>query len=233
MSSGSWPLTLAAVSLVLSAAQPSANGGPLIEDDRQWFDSENGRFFAVPGPKKKSTIVFRRMGPPGAVERVWEMPGWLDSPFLSDDGEYLVWCRGGPSGRRRKVDEVMVSIFSRGAPVAVVRLNQIVMDVAKMGPHPTAWYPWGDCKGFVGLHDFSLLTLESRRLIYEVTTGKLVEEVFVDRGKPRSETTMDDLWDEPPIGRTLPTSGRKAAPPETCCREGTGGRPANPRAPAP
>lgn len=216
MSPRSWPLVLAAVSLALSAAQSAANGGPLMTDDRQSFDSQNGRFFAVPGPKKKSTIIFRRNGSePGSVEQLWEMPGWLDWPDLSDDGEYLAWCRGGPSGRRSKSDEVMVSIFSRSGLVAAIPLRDLVLDPKKLALTLARSFPWGHCKGFVGLHDYSLLTLESRRLIYDVTTGKLAEEVFVDRGKPRSKTTMDDLWDEPPIGRTLPTSGRKAPPPET------------------
>jgi hypothetical protein len=111
----------------------------------------------------------------------------------------------------------MVSVFRRGTLVSAIRLDQIVVDPTSMGPSRTAPYPWGECKGFVSLHDFSLLTLESRRLIYDVTTGGLVESVFVDRGKPPSKTTMDDLWDDPPVGRTLRATGGATAPREACC----------------
>jgi hypothetical protein len=180
------------------------------------------------GPRGKSTIVFRRLGPgPKAVEKLWEMPGWISEPELSDDGEYLVWCREGPSGPRRRLDEVMVSIFRKGSLVSAIRLNQIVLDPRKMGPRPTGAYPWGACKGFVGLHDYSLVTRESRRLIYDVTTGELVEAVFVDRGKPASQTTMDDLWDDPPVGRTLHRSEDNPASLEPCCG-GNGGTSAAP-----
>jgi hypothetical protein len=197
-------LVVVMASGALSEARADPQHCPLIEDDRKSFDSANRRFFATAGPRGKSTIVFRRLGPgPKDVEKFWEMPGWISEPELSDDGEYLVWCRGGPSGPRRRLDEVMVSIFRKGSLVSVIRLNQIVLDPMKMGPRPTGAYPWGACKGFVGLHDYSLATVESRRLIYDVTTGELVEAVFVDRGKPASQTTMDDLWDDPPVGRTL------------------------------
>jgi hypothetical protein len=225
---GGSALAVLAATLSLSVARAAPQRGPLMEDDRQSFDSENGRFFAVPGPKKRSTIVFRRLGSgQKATEKLWEMPGWLNWPYLSDDGEYLVWCRGGPSAPRRKLDEVMVSIFGRRGLLVGIRLSQLISDPTMLAKTVARGSAWGDCKGFVGLHDFSLLTLESRRLIYDVTTGALAEAVFVDRGKPRSETTMDDLWDEPPIGRTSPSSGRPPGP------SGGGGRPGNPRVPGP
>jgi hypothetical protein len=220
-----------AASLALSTARADPQRCPLIGDDRESFDSANGKVFAAPGPKQKSTLVFRRLGSAAeAVEKLWEMPGWHPWSYVSDDGEYLVWCLGMPSGRRRRPDEVMVSVFRRGTLVTAIRLNQIVVDPTSMGPSRTAAYPWGECKGFVALHDFSLLTLESRRLIYDVTTGELVEAVFVDRGKPPSETTMDDLWDDPPMGRTLPGTVSATPRREACCagrgRPGTAEQPA-------
>lgn len=221
-------LAVVGAALALSTAHAQPQHSPLIDDDWKWFESSNRSYVALAGPKKRSTIVFHRLAPGSKeTEKIWEMPGWDMWSYLSDDGDYVVRCGVDPAGPRTKPTDPMVSIFKRGTLIKGIRLDEIVTGPSPFW-HTRRWLAWGHCKGFVGLHDYSLVTLESRRLIYDVTTGKLVENVLVDRGKPASETTMDDLWSDPPVGRTVPGAQSK---PEPRRADGTGGASAEARAP--
>jgi len=161
---------------------------PLIEDRDPRIDSANGRFFAVPGPEKKSALVFRRDGPDGRV-KLWEMKGWPYAGYLDDDGESFAVGDWDVHVLKRgyRGDEVIVSFYRRGELIKSLRVADILRRPKNLGSPSEGGYHWGTWVGFVGLHRFALDTAEGRRLIYDVTTGSLVEATATqahDTGDP-------------------------------------------------
>jgi len=181
--------TVAVMAIVIGALPVTGRAdAPLIEDPDPRMESANGRFFAVPGPNQRSTLVFRRDGSHGRV-KLWEMRGWPYAGYLDDDGEYVAagdWdvqvLRRGYSG-----DEVIVSFYRRGDLIKSLRVTDILRRPKNLGAPSEAGYHWGAWVGFVGLHRFALETAEGRRLVYDVTTGGLVETAATrppDTGDP-------------------------------------------------
>ena len=149
---------------------------PILDDGPIEVHSRNRLFVARPGPKEKSTRVYREVlgAPP---EFLWEMPGWENKSYLSNDGEFLVVgyqggsdlpLEGGP-------DEVMLKFFKGGHLLGQVRLRDLVRDPSKMRKSVSHKF-WGKYAGFVGPTRFAVDTFEVRRLVFDVTTGKQVAD---------------------------------------------------------
>jgi hypothetical protein len=141
------------------------------------IDSKNKRFQALPGPGDTSTVVRRRLGPK-TTEKVWAKPGWNPVAFLSDDGEYLVTGYEGNNllNHKHAPDEVMLTFFRRGAVIGSIRLNEIILDEKHLEVTDSGVF-WGFYEGFLASHRLAVDTVEQRRLVYDVTTGALVQVV--------------------------------------------------------
>jgi hypothetical protein len=138
--------------------------------------SSNRQFYAVPaGAKSTVTRVFRNLGPRRS-EKVWEKRGWNYVTNISDDGEYLVTGYDGNNvlDRNYTPDTVMLTFYRRSTPVRSVPLREIIVDVKRMAEWHEG-FEWGFYRGFVAEHQFAVDTAEDRRLVYDVTTGALVE----------------------------------------------------------
>lgn len=178
---GQWRV-LAVIGLVACAvgsAAPAARAdAPLIDDGADRFTSKDGRVFAVPGPKRKTTVVFRkRTGK--TPEKLWDMPGWPYAAFLTDDGEYMAIAdpRASILPRDYTPDQIVVSFFKRSTLIKAVRLDEVLVDAKSMGSPSESGYTWGWWTGLIGPHSFALDTVENRRLVYDVATGKLTEVI--------------------------------------------------------
>lgn len=165
-----------ALFLILAIPSPqSVHAGPWLLYDDVPAESANKRFFATEGPKQRSTLVFRRVGQKGH-EKIWEVPEWSPALFLTDDGDYLVVGYAGANllEHHYKRDQVMVSFYRRGRLLNVVRLNQIMVDLKHLQVTDSG-VAWGFFAGLIDHHRFAVDTVEHRRLIYDVTTGALVD----------------------------------------------------------
>jgi hypothetical protein len=141
------------------------------------ISSANKRFYAAPGPGGKSTLVFERIGPK-RTKKIWEKPDWTHVTFLSDDGEYMVTGYEGNNllRHRHAPDEVMLEFYRRGTLLRSIRLNQIIQSHGRLEVADSGVF-WGFYEGFLSMHRFAVDTIEQRRLIYDVTTGSLVQVV--------------------------------------------------------
>lgn len=167
----------------LRAAEVDWNCCPLIVPDGDVIRSANQRYFAVPGPKEKSTGVFFRVGP-RFVQRLWSVASWDPARMLSDDGKYLVDCHFSRQGQNFKPDEALVSIYEDGHSARTINFARIDHDLG----HPL-WLPSSCsvldlCRGFSSLHRFVLQTIDGERLEYDIATGALVSLTIVTPTKP-------------------------------------------------
>ena len=187
--------TLVVLAGLLIAETTVRADAPLIDDGRLEIESRNKQFVASPGPKGKSTLVFRRVL--GAkADLLWQMPRWLANPYLSDDGECMVDAYVGvnlvPLHYDR--DQVMMTFYKTGKLVGTVRLRELIRDFSHL-KRSVSNYTWGDFTGFVSPNRFAVDTVEERRLEFDATTGKLV----ADEPSPKpSVQTSDDALPEPP-----------------------------------
>lgn len=181
---GVLPLAVFAIVFAMWAPSAAADAPFLVDADR--IDSRNHAFFAVPGPDQKSTRVFRRTKAGPAVQE-WSMPTWSVMGYLSNDGNYLVSVYPGVNilAVDYKPDDVMLAIRNRGKPVRDVHLNELIRDFRSLGPRSESGFPWGEYEGFIGLHRFVVSTVEHRRIVFDVETGRETETT----PPPGSEST--------------------------------------------
>ena len=191
--------TLVVLAGLLFAETTVRADAPLIDDGRLEIESRNKQFVASPGPKGKSTLVYRRVL--GAkADLLWQMPRWLANPYLSDDGECMVDAYVGvnlvPLHYDR--DQVMMTFFRRGKQVGIVRLHELIRDFGHLEPG-VSHYLWGYFRGFVALNRFAVDTVEGRRLEFDATTGALVADE--PSPKPNVQTSDVALPTPPPKER--------------------------------
>lgn len=166
--------TVLIVVTVILTAPGLAGASPIIFDDGP-IDSANHRFFAAPGPDRRSTVVFKRVGK-REKERLWEAPTWSPAEYLTNDGEYLVTGYAGSNllEHHYDLDEAMVSFYRRGTLINTVRLREIIRDTKHLEPSDDG-VQWGFFVGLIGPTRFALDTVEHRRFIYDVTNGTVVD----------------------------------------------------------
>jgi hypothetical protein len=172
-------LGLAAVFLVGGWGTRAFSSPPFIssDDDERLF-SPNGRFYALPQPKKAITPVYR-VGKPHDIE-IYRLPGSQPTTFVSDDGDYAVVGNRGDNLLPADVrpDEPMLRFYYRARLIKTVVLQDLLADIAAARGSSPRW-TWGWYSGFFGAHEFKVDTIQGRRLTYDVTTGVIVKSEFV------------------------------------------------------
>jgi hypothetical protein len=153
----------------------AGTAGAVTFDDDLPIVSKNQRFEAAPGLRGDSTVVTRKRKLK-RTEKIWEKPGWDPVSFVSDDGNYLVTGYDGNNllKHQHAANEVMLVFYRRGTRLKSVRLDEVVVDQAHLRTTDSGVL-WGSYEGFLTTHRFAVDTVEQRRLIYDVTTGALVE----------------------------------------------------------
>ena len=152
-----------------------AHAGPILDDGGPIY-SPNRKFYAMPGEKFDSTIIFKADGRKHG-SRVWEMPDW-SPPCLSNDGDYLVRSYYGSNllNAGYKPNEVMISFFKRGVLIRDVHLDELFRDLTVLSRDPSPDPEWGFVRCF-GEHQLAVDTVEQRRIVFEMTTGAVVQVV--------------------------------------------------------
>jgi len=163
--------------LLLCASNRTAYARLLFEGE-PGARSPNGHYYANPGPKEKTTQVFRRL-PGKKPEMIWEKPGWLEATFVSDDGEYLVsgeFCeRNLPP--KYDPDLVIATFYRRSTVIGSVRARDIILEPKRLERGYRKRLFWGRCIDFLPGNRFVIDTWELRQYTFDATTGKLLETV--------------------------------------------------------
>jgi hypothetical protein len=147
--------------------------------------SRNGKFYALPFPKKAITPVYR-VGKPRDTE-IYRLPGSQPTTFVSDDGDYAVVGNIGnnvlPAGVRP--DEPMLRFYYRARLIKTVVLQDLIANIPAARGSGPSWL-WGTYEGFFGTREFMVDTIEGRRLTYDVSTGIITKSEFVKELVPPS-----------------------------------------------
>ena len=134
--------------------------------------STNRRFYAVSHLKEQKTAVFRARA---ATKPEWEMDGYFQVLFLSDDGQHLV--EGYPGGNLLDLDvkpgDSFLVFFVAGKRVATLTVGDVFPDIGALA-ETTSGRAWGDFWGFEGPTRFTLQLPNERKITFDASTGKRV-----------------------------------------------------------
>lgn len=145
---------------------------PLPPPEVREIWSPNKKFCAVMEPKDNATTVYRvRDG--GERVKQWMMPGWFRVAHLSDDGEHLVVGNGGINLLPLNVtkNEAMIKFYTKGKLIKTVTLGELVEKQSSL-KRTASHYLWGNYLGLDVKGRYVVETVEGRKLIFDVTTGK-------------------------------------------------------------
>lgn len=169
--------------VVAFAPVPAIADSPPPDPTRTEFCSKNGKFCVTtdPGPVCEKFCDRRYPGPKTTFaypkgqpkSKLWEMPRFVQTAFLSDDGEYLVI--GYPYESLildYKPTDSLVSFYRRGTLIKAWTVQEIIKDLNKLERTMSHWW-WGHFLGFTAPHEFSLETIEGKR-VFDVTNGGLL-----------------------------------------------------------
>jgi hypothetical protein len=127
----------------------------------------------------KKVIIVNKVkwkGNIGRKEAFWSMEGDFRQGWITDDGEYFVGCSEYlsflPLNFNR--DLTILSFFKHGSLIAQVRLDQLITDFSRIEKRGSQ-YRW--CK-YIGLNEcgfVALKTTEDKKILLDVTTGKIEE----------------------------------------------------------
>jgi hypothetical protein len=179
-------LRLAVVFLVGGWGSRTFASPPFVgSGDDERLLSRNGKFYALPHPKKAITPVYR-VGKPHDTE-IYRLPGSEPTTFVSDDGDYAVVGNIGNNLLPADVrpDEPMLRFFYRARLIKTVVLQDLIAHIAAARGSSPRW-TWGTYEGFFGAHEFMVDTIEGRRITYNVSTGIIVKSEFVKELVPPS-----------------------------------------------
>jgi hypothetical protein len=145
---------------------------PLSPPDVQEVWSPNKQFCAVMDPQPATTTVYR-IESDGKRTKQWSMPGWFRVAHLADDGEHLVVGHGGINLLPVNVtkDEHMIEFFTKGKLVNTVTLGELLRDQSSL-KRTVSHYLWGNYLGLDEKGHYVVETVEGRKLVFDVTTGK-------------------------------------------------------------
>lgn len=168
--------------------------GPLPPPAIKEVWSPNKLFCAVMDPKTMTTTIFRIEGDPGNLEREvkrnkqWAMHGWFRVAHLADDGEHLIIGHDGINLLPLDVtkNEPLIRFFKKGKRINVVTLGELVEDQSSL-KRTVSHLCWGSYLGLVEGH-YAVETVEGRKLIFDVTTGKPLRPAALN-GKARPALT--------------------------------------------
>jgi len=165
---------------IVVALAGNGSAQPILYDDGP-VASANKRYFAVLGSDQQSTVVFKRLSRKKR-EKLWEAPVWSPATYLADDGDHLVigYEGGNLLSHQYRFDQVMVSFYRRETLIRSVSLNEIILDRRHLEASDSG-VQWGFFVGLIGPTKFALDTVERRRLIFDIATGKLLQVTRPDR----------------------------------------------------
>ncbi|MCG2715117.1 MAG: hypothetical protein L6422_02315 [Candidatus Marinimicrobia bacterium] len=186
--------TLIVISLFLLIEQGFAVESAAQKIEGIW--SPNKEFFATVTPDRKITTVYKVdwHGNIGRNKKFWSMGGYFQVAWLSNDGKYLV---GGYEGLNflpvdYTKDQVMLSFFKCGELISEVRLNQLITNFSRLQKIESG-YNWGKYLGLNAAGYFVVETVEGKKILFDMSTGKSVEFKSDKAGKLPNWKTYQDI----------------------------------------
>lgn len=140
--------------------------------------SYNKEFVADVYLDKKITSVSKVdwQGNIGRTRLLWSMDYAFQVGWLSNDGEYFVAGNEGlnflPINYNK--DQVMFSFFQQGRLINQIRLNQLITDFTRL-QKAASNYRWAKYFGLNACGYLAVKTIEGRRILLDVTTGRPAE----------------------------------------------------------
>ena len=136
--------------------------------------SPNKHYCAVMDPRKMTTTVYRA----GAGEqrtKLWAMYGWFRVAHLANDGESLIAGHPGVNLLPTDVqmDDVLIYFFRRGELTRTVALKELVPDLSTL-KKTASHLLWGNYLGLDAQGRYVVETVDGRKLIFDVRTGRQI-----------------------------------------------------------
>jgi hypothetical protein len=105
----------------------------------------------------------------------WSVSGWERSFDIADDGDHLVVCYSGLNllPLDYKPEWTMLRFYRRRELVREWTLRELVPNLAALR-RTVSHYHWGACQGFQADGSYQVVTVDRGKLLFDVTTGRLV-----------------------------------------------------------
>jgi hypothetical protein len=177
---------LVGLAVLLCSVTAAADRPPRAIDRAE---SNSGKFFARLDVVNGKTAVYRKV--PGARdEPLWEMPGYHNIAFLSDNPDYFVTAYQGGCllSHAYRRDEEMLFFYRRGRLIRSVKLNELIRSPEKLR-RTASHLRWCESMRLIGPERFRLRTADGQEHIFDITTG---QPVTAPRRPPSSRAPILD-----------------------------------------
>lgn len=158
--------------------------------------SPNKRFYAFADLDKKNTSIYEVIMREniGRRKKFWAMDGCFEMLGLLNDGKHLVLGYRGTNmiPIDYKKDQVMLSFINRGNLINRIRLNQLITDFSKLQKINSGYY-WGRYLGLNSAGYYVIQSVEGKRMLFDVKTGKPIKFKSDKLGKLPNWKTYQDI----------------------------------------
>ena len=139
-------LFMVAITLLMSIFYSIADE-PLSSPSTYTFFSENGKIEIISDSNTNKTIAFTNENQ--KTSKLWEIPGWHRSIFISNDGKYCIIGYEGQNLLPLNYDgnEIVFSIYLNGIVTKKVYFNEIIKNRKKL-QRTSSHYYWGYIEKF-------------------------------------------------------------------------------------
>ncbi|HEY4761300.1 MAG TPA: hypothetical protein VIH42_12025 [Thermoguttaceae bacterium] len=138
--------------------------------------SHNKEYCAVMDPQQMITTVYR-VEPGDKRTKSWSMYGWFRVADLSNDGNHLITGHPGINllPLNFTMDDVMIYFFRRGELIHTVQLKELVSNQSAL-KRTASHFLWGSYLGLDSHDRYLVETVENRKLVFDIKTGKPLAE---------------------------------------------------------
>ena len=158
--------TLVCLFAYMASAQADA---PLPPPAVHRVTSLNGQFMAISDPATGTSVVKTSSG-----ERLWSLPGWFRSIYISDSGRHLAIEYGGlnlvPLDSTNSLE--ILSFWDSGKKVRSVSLGEIVPDRSIL-KRTVSHYAWRTSIGVNHRDELVVSRIDGREFRFDMATGAL------------------------------------------------------------
>jgi hypothetical protein len=184
------------VCILPGSKQCAFSDKPLGPPELKVIWSNNGKFYAVLDPEKKTTIAYQAVNKD--KKKLWEMKGWFRVAALANDGSHFVTGYRGinllPVKYRK--DEVMLRFYKNGKLFKEVTLDQLITDFSKL-KRTVSHFHWGSYMGFDDKGHYVVKTVEEKKIAFNVTTGMRIDKKSgSSAGKTEGEKAVASLIEQ-------------------------------------
>lgn len=153
--------------VILALGVQGANSDePLTPPSKIRAVSGNGKFIAVSDPKLQKTLVTDSAG-----NKIWELPGWHRSIFISDDGQSVaIGYEGMNLIPTYDPNLELVAFWSNGVKIRAVKLSELFPTASGL-KRTVSHYYWGQIEGIDKKGHLILTRHDGKQFLFDISTG--------------------------------------------------------------